>query len=85
MTGKRRAGFVFLDANGRPFKCAMYHGQRMLFWWHPDKHWVTLRKVLPGELSRMPRNMSNEHQRVYDEIHERNTGVRQCRVTPPSA
>jgi len=40
--------FVFLDARGRPFYvrgCDDTGGEKMIYYWHPDKKWVSRRKV----------------------------------------
>lgn len=65
-------GFIFLNTNDRPFKCCMYFNNPWLFYWHPDNKWVTLRQVTQDEIFKLPRNLSKEHQEVYNKISEGN-------------
>jgi hypothetical protein len=37
--------FVFLDSNGDPFRVRKVSGEYWILYKHPDKRWVTLRKV----------------------------------------
>ncbi len=37
--------FVYLDSNGDPFRVRKFGGDYWIFYKHPDKKWVTLRKV----------------------------------------
>jgi len=64
-------GFVFLDGNGRPFKCAMWGGKPWLFYWHQDNHWVSLRETSQEEIFRMPMNLSQEQQDLYNKTHDK--------------
>jgi hypothetical protein len=43
-------GFVFLDDNGNPYRCAMLGGQAWLFYL---------------EVTRFPRNLPQKHQDMY--------------------
>ena len=63
-------GFVFLDDRGCPYRCCMWGDQPWLFYWHPEKHWVSLRPVTQGEIWQMPRNLSQEEQDVYNDLHD---------------
>lgn len=38
-------GFVFIDRNSKPFHVRMWDGVPWLFYWHPDKRWVSLRQI----------------------------------------
>ncbi|KKL22216.1 hypothetical protein LCGC14_2437680 [marine sediment metagenome] len=38
-------GFVFLDEASRPYHVRMWEGQPWLFYWHPNKEWVSLRTL----------------------------------------
>ncbi|EYB68846.1 hypothetical protein DEIPH_ctg017orf0224 [Deinococcus phoenicis] len=38
-------GFVFLDLAHRPYLIRRWGGNPWLFYWHPDNHWVSLRRV----------------------------------------
>lgn len=59
-------GFVFIDDNGNPYRCAMLGGQPWLFYWHNNhKSWVTLREVSQSEIQNFPRNLSQEQQNMY--------------------
>lgn len=69
MTRLDERGFVFLDRFMRPVWCALYHGSPWLFWWHPDRHWVTMREVTQDEVFLLPRNLSAAEQDMY---HEQN-------------
>ena len=37
--------FVFIDSNGDPFRVRKFGGEYWIYYKHPDKRWVTLRKV----------------------------------------
>jgi hypothetical protein len=37
--------FVYLDSNGKPHRVRKIDGEYWICWLHPDKFWVTLRKV----------------------------------------
>lgn len=43
-------GFVFIDDYSKPFFIRMWSGVPWLFYWHPDKKWVSLRKVSQTEI-----------------------------------
>ncbi len=65
-------GFVFLDGNNRPFLCAKWtDGRSWLFYWHADRHWVSLRPTNQTEIWQMPKNLSDEHQQVYRDQHKK--------------
>lgn len=57
--------WVFLDAEQRPFLCAVLDGQRWLCYWHAAKKWVTLRRLRDGEIEKLPRNLPREQQELY--------------------
>lgn len=58
-------GFVFLDDDSRPYRCCMYCGTPWLFYWHPDKVWVTLKPVTQTDIWSMPHNLTQEQQDCY--------------------
>ena len=59
-------GFVFLDANSRPFLCRMWGGEPWLFYWNDtQKCFVSLRKVTPMEVWDFPDNLTQEEQDLY--------------------
>lgn len=59
-------GFVFLDANNRPFRCAMWGNKPWLFYWQEaQKRWVTLRPVSQMEIFSFPHNLTQEEQDLY--------------------
>jgi hypothetical protein len=64
-------GFVFLDGRHRPFLCRMIEGQAWLCFWHPDNHWVTLRQVTQQDVWSFPKNLNEQEQAVYFELHEK--------------
>lgn len=39
-------GFVFLDDNGKPFWCRLWEGEAWMFYWHPDKRWVSIKRCI---------------------------------------
>lgn len=43
-------GFVFVDGASRPFHVRMWNGEPWLFYWHPDKRWVSQRIVTQTEV-----------------------------------
>ena len=60
-------GFVFLDSQSVPFLCRMWGGNAWLFYWHPDNHWVSLRKVTQLEVWNMPLPLSSDEAGLYHE------------------
>jgi len=56
-------GQVFLDKLSRPYLVKKWGGSHWLFYWHPDKRWVSLRKCNPGEV--FPINLTQEQQDLY--------------------
>jgi hypothetical protein len=62
-------GFVFLDDNQRPYKCAMWGKAAWLFYWHPEGHWTSARRVTQMDIWTMPRNLSDEQQQLYHDEH----------------
>jgi len=64
-------GFVFLDGAGRPFLFRMWNGAPWLFYWHPDNHWVSLRRVSQTDIWRFPQNLSEKEQVIYHRLHEK--------------
>ena len=63
-------GFVFLDADNRPYLCAVWNEHPWLFYWHLNNHWVSLRQVSQQEIWSFPRNLSEEDQALYWKIHD---------------
>ena len=46
-------GFVFIDDTGSPYLCRMQDdGQTWLYYWHPDKRWVSLRRLTQADVWR---------------------------------
>lgn len=66
-------GFVFLAGNGSPYYCKMYHGSAWLFYWHPDKRWVTCKKITDSHETHSYRRsaMSDEHAQIYHDQNEK--------------
>lgn len=58
-------GFVFLDAANRPYLCRMFGGEPWLFYWHPNKIFVSLRKINQSEIWRLPQNLTENQQETY--------------------
>ncbi len=58
-------GFIFLDQLNRPYRCCMYQGEPWLFYWHPDKKWVTCRTVTQTDIFLMPHNLTEKEQECY--------------------
>ena len=66
--------FVFLDDNDRPYRVTMYGGEPWLFYWHADKHWVTLRTVTQPEIWEwQARRLPPEHAALYSEEIQRSS------------
>lgn len=63
-------GFVFLDRLRRPYLCKMYLDEPWLFFWHHEKHWVSLRPVDQTEIWSFPKNLSQEKQDLYHKQHK---------------
>ena len=66
-------GFVFLDSVNRPYLCRIWgeENKPWLFWWHPDKYWVSHREVTQEEVWNFPRNLSEEEQNLYHQQVEK--------------
>jgi hypothetical protein len=61
-----KKGFVFLDMDNRPFRCAMWGDEPWLFYWHDhQKAWVFLRPVPQSEVWNFPRNLTQKQQDLY--------------------
>ena len=59
-------GFVFVDDKCKPYYVRMHCGSAWLFWWHPDKLWVSLRTVDQGEVWEFEkRRLSPEKAALY--------------------
>jgi len=59
-------GFVFLDDNSNPYRCAILDSQPWLFYWNKgQKTWVTLRPVSQSEIQSFPHNLTQEQQNMY--------------------
>jgi hypothetical protein len=63
-----KKGFVFLDEDSRPFRCAMWGGLPWLFYWNDSQRaWVSLRPVSQMEIWTFPRNLTQKEQDLYFE------------------
>ncbi len=62
-------GFVFLDDTNRPIWCRMWGENPWLFYWHPDKKFVSLRQVTQADIFNFPDNLSEEEQQIYIDKH----------------
>lgn len=61
-----KKGFVFLDNSNRPYRCAMWGNEPWLFYWHPDKKWVSLRTVSQFEVwTFQSHELPKEQQEMY--------------------
>ena len=65
-------GFVFLDANNEPHFIRMWGGKPMMFYWHPDKRWISQQLVTPDEIelayaSRLPVSQAE----LYHNLHNK--------------
>lgn len=58
-------GFVFTDKQNRPYYCRTWEDETWLFYWHPDKKWVSLRQVTEEEKDKFPRNVSAQLQQAF--------------------
>jgi len=55
-------GYVFVDDNSEPW----------IFYWHPDKRWVSLRRISGPDVMAFGQNkLSDEHAEIYHELNER--------------
>lgn len=59
--------FAFLDENNKPFYCYDWNGEKWLFYWHKDNHWVSLRPVNDQDI--FPLNLSTLEQQTYHSLH----------------
>lgn len=57
--------FVFLNEDNEPRYCRLWGHHWWLFYWHPDKKWVSLQPITIEEVASLPRNLSKEHQAIY--------------------
>lgn len=65
-------GFVFLDAQNKPFLIRMWEGTPWIFYWHVDKHWVSLRQVNQMEIwVAVKEKLPDEQAEMYHNLHER--------------
>lgn len=53
--------FVFIGSDTRPH----YVKDNFLWWWHPDKKWVSERKLTDQAISMLPDNLSVYEQSLY--------------------
>jgi hypothetical protein len=65
-------GFVFLDSNNNPYLIRIWENSGpWLFYWHPDKHWVSLRPVNQTDIWRFyPNRLSEERANLYHSWHD---------------
>lgn len=78
-------GFAFLDSAGRPYLCAMWGGNPWLFYWHPDKKWVSLRQVSQFDIWKFPKNLTTEERDIYWEEHNQSLNIRQAQTAAPAS
>jgi len=64
-------GFIFLDMKNRPYLCRMWEGKPWLFYWHYENHWTSYRRVSQNDIDLFPRNLTEEEQEIYHELHRR--------------
>jgi hypothetical protein len=64
-------GFVFLDGGGRPYLCRIWNDEPWLFYWHPENHWVSLRKVTQTDIWNFPHNLTEKEQAIYHKLHDK--------------
>lgn len=63
---KGEKGFVFIDSVDRPYHVRMWNGSPWMFYWHPDNHWVSLRKVTQADVWRFhEKAISEERAQIY--------------------
>lgn len=61
-----KKGFVFLDMANKPYRIAMWGNEAWLFYWHPDKKWVSLRPITQSEVwNFQKRELPKEQQLLY--------------------
>ena len=62
-------GFIFLHDGGVPYLCRMWGESPWLFYWHPEKHWVSLKELTQADIFRLPHNLSEKEQALYRKLH----------------
>lgn len=77
-------GFVFIDVVSRPFYVRIYgeKGKPWLFYWHPDKRWVTLREVNQRDIVNFwPRRISAKEAQIYHDLSDcKNNWTKKCEL-----
>lgn len=53
--------FVFLGGDGRPY----FYKDNWIHWWHPNKNWVTMRRISGAQVDMLPNNISLYGQSLY--------------------
>lgn len=63
-------GFVFLDLNSRPYLVRRWGDGVWIFYWHKDRHWVSLRQLASPEIVAMfDRKLPPERAELYHKLH----------------
>ncbi|MVM34252.1 hypothetical protein GO755_29750 [Spirosoma sp. HMF4905] len=66
-------GFVFLDAEKKPYWIRMWGGEPWLFYWHADNRWVSLRRTNQNEIWQASQaRLSDEKAEVYHTLNASN-------------
>ncbi len=61
--------FVFIDDKSQPYYVRMWGNDPWLFYWHPDKKWVSLRKLGQVEIWQMAaRALPTEQAKLYHDL-----------------
>ena len=63
-------GFNFIGLDSRPYKCRIWNDRPWLFYWHSDKKWISCRPVNQSEIWNMPKNLTQDEQDMYDNLHK---------------
>jgi len=58
---EKESEFVFIGNDTRPH----YVKDGWLWWWHPDKKWVSEKKLTDQEIKLLPDNLSKREQSLY--------------------
>jgi hypothetical protein len=58
-------GWVFIGGDGLPYRCCIWDSDAWLFRWHPDRRWVSLKKLTQMDVWLLPHNLTEEQQELY--------------------
>ncbi len=65
-------GYVFIDGNNNPFHVKIWCDDPWLFYWHPDKKWVSIRRLNGPDVMIMGQNKISESEaKIYHDLNDK--------------